>query len=665
MSESRSRYSLVIVVLSALYLCALAAPITYPPSFWGIDHLQYFDWSERLLVLPGGIMLSVVLTMVVRRFRVSATVKRVALYGLAPLSLLCLFYILHVRHHYLGDGVLRIAQLDTNYMLMPTEPLGYLANVAVYRFAGPLFHFTGAQAMEALSYISGVITYFAALYFARTLCHSAEQRLTAFALLMFSGVTLLYCGYAETYTLLPAFLMFFFATGMRALQGRLSMLVPASLYLLLVLFHFQFLYLIPSMLLLGYFGYQRKDRRAFIVSIILSLLSLVAAIVVPLLSTSPAKSLGDFFMPFLPGDDAYWLFSTRHIFEIVNELLLTAIAPLILLIAVLMSRPKVLTMSNGPTLFAIASLPGALALLTLLHPSLGYPSDWDLFSSAGVIIAICAITLYATQKKFALNRAASLALGAVGITSFLAYAAVMADYDKAMARQVDILSISGEQGAYGFESIGNDLSQRNLLDQAEQMWRRSLKLRPHWRIYGNLGHLELDRGDADAAEYYALKALSLNSTNSVLYMTLGMAYLAQKRFQLAETNLRRACSITPSEPGFHHNLAVCLDEQGRLAEAEVEARTAVSLGPGVARFLAGLGGILRDQGKFPESEDVLISGLARSPSDPELIANLAILYKRAGSADRAREVLSEYLKKYPQNENSSVIRVALQAVNRP
>jgi len=230
MSESHSRCSLVIVVLSALYLCALAAPITYPPSFWGINHLQYFDWSKRLLVLAGGIMLSVVLTVVVRRFRVSATVKRLALYGLAPLSLSCLFYFLHVRHHYLGDGILRIGQLDTGYMLMPTEPLGYLANVAVYRFAGPLFHFTGAQAMEALSYISGVITYFAALYFARTLCHSAEQRLTAFVVLMFSGVTLLYCGYAETYTLLPALLMLFFATGMRALQWKLSMLIPGSLF---------------------------------------------------------------------------------------------------------------------------------------------------------------------------------------------------------------------------------------------------------------------------------------------------------------------------------------------------------------------------------------------------------------------------------------------------
>jgi len=384
-----------------------------------------------------------------------------------------------------------------------------------------------------------------------------------------------------------------------------------------------------------------------------------------LLSASPAKSLGGYFMPFLPGDDAYWLFSTRHILEIVNELLLTAIAPLILLIAVLVSRPKVLTMRNRSTLFAIASLPGALALLTLLHPSLGYPSDWDLFSSAGVIIAICAITLYATQKKFALNRAASLALVAVGITSFLAYAAVMADYDKAMARQVDILTISGEQGAYGFESIGNDLSERDMPDQAEKMWRRSLKLRPHWRIYGNLGQLELNRGDGDAAEYYTLRALSLDSTSSVLYMTLGMAYLVQKRFQLAETNLRRACSMTPREAGFHHNLALCLGEQGRLAEAEVEVRTALNLGPGVARFVAALGGILRDQGKYIESESVLLSGLKNNPVNPELIAQLAVLYKKTGHLDRAREILSNFMTEYPQSQKNQTIKAALRTINGP
>jgi Flp pilus assembly protein TadD len=665
MFESYSRYSLVIIVLSALYLCALAAPITYPPSFWGINHLQYFDWSKRLLVLLGGVMLSVVLTMAVGRFRVSTAVKRVALYGLAPLSLLCVFYFLRVSHHYLGDGVLRVAQLDTDYMLMPTEPLGYLTNVAVYHFTGLLFHFTAAQAMESLSYICGVVTYLAALYFARTLFSSAEQRLTAFVLLMFSGVTLLYCGYAETYTLLPALLMFFFATGIRTLQNKLSILIPSSLYLLLVLFHFQFLYLIPSVLLLGYFEYRRKDRRAFIVSVVVSLLSLAVVIVVQLLSELPSKSLGGYFMPFLPGDDAYWLFSTRHILEIVSELLLTAIAPLILLIAVLMSRAKVLTMSNRSTLFVIASLPGTLALLTLLQPSLGYPSDWDLLTSAGVIIAICAITLYATQKKFALNRIASLALGAVAISSFLAYAAVMEDYDKAMARQVDILSISGEQGAYGFESIGTDLSRRNLPDQAERMWKRSLKLRPHWRVYGNLGKLELDRGDADAAEYYMLKALSLDSADSHLYMDLGMAYLGQKRFQLAETNMRRACSMAPREPDFHHNLGVCLDEEGKFVEAEAESRMAIQYDPGDPRLVAGLCGILCDQGKYAEGERMVLSGLRNNPASPELIIQLAVLYKKTGHPDRAREVLSNYLKAYPRYQNDLSIKSALQVINRP
>jgi Flp pilus assembly protein TadD len=432
-----------------------------------------------------------------------------------------------------------------------------------------------------------------------------------------------------------------------------------------VLFHFQFLYLMPSMLLLGYFAYRRKDRRVFIASIVLSLLSLAAAIVAPLLSALPAKSLGDFLMPFLPGDDAYWLFSTRHILEIVNELLLTAIAPLILLIAVLLSRPKVLTERNSSTLFAIASLPGAIALLTLVHPSLGYPSDWDLFSSAGVIIAICAITLSATQRKFALNRAATLALGAVATTSFLAFAVVMADYDRAMTRQVDILSVSGEQGAYGFESIGNDLSGRGMPDQAEKMWRRSLKLRPHWRIYGNLAQLEANRGDGEAAEYYALKALSLNSNSSVLYITLGMAYLAQERFELAETNLRRACSMSPSEAGFRHNLGLCLGRQGKLADAEIEARTAVDLSPGVPRFLAGLGNILCDQGKYAECESVLLSGLKNNPEDPELIANFAVLQKKTGHPDRARAILSNYVTAYPQNKDNPVIKMALQMINRP
>ncbi len=665
MSEFHSKHSLLMIALSALYLCALTAPVTYSSSLWGINHLQYYDWSMRLLVPFGSVALSAAIILMVTRLRLSTGMNRLVLYGLVPLLLLLVFYFLRVRHHYLGDGVLRIVQLGLGYTLLPPEPLGYLANVAVYQLTRVLFHLSGREAMETLSYLSGLATYLAALYFARTLCRSLEQRLIVFAVLMFSGVTLLYCGYAETYTLLPALLIFFFAAGVRTLEGRLSMLIPAFLYLLLVLFHFQFLYLIPSMLVLGYYQYRHKDRRSFIVSIVVLLLSLAAVVVIPLLSREPTQSLGKYLMPLLPGADSYWLFSMRHILEIVDELLLTAVAPLILLVAVLMRRRTLLATHRTSVLFAVSALPGALALLSLLYPSLGYPSDWDLYSSAGVVIAVVAVTLFASQEKFALTRTAAGALVAVGISSFVAYAAVMADYDTAMARQVDILSVSGEEAAYGFESIGNDLCEHGYPDQAEKMWQRSLKIMPHWRIYGNLGQLALDRGDPDAAQYYALKALALDSTNAVLYLTLGMAYLGQKRYELAEANLRRSCAMLPDKADFHHNFARCLGEEGKFAEAETEERVALKLEPGDPRFVAGLGCILRYEGKYVESESVLISGLKTNPESPDLIANLAVLYKKAGHPDNARDILTRYLNAYPQNQNNSVVKTAVQIVNDP
>jgi tetratricopeptide (TPR) repeat protein len=666
MSDQKITPSRLIVVLATIYLVAIAAPFDYPVNLWGISHLQYLDWGVRITALLGGLLLAFLVSHIDSRYRTRLPVRvvKALVYVVVPLLLLSLFYLLRVKTHYLGDGILRARQVELGVKTLPTEPLGHYANYLFYQLVGPLFHWTSVRSIEVLSYISGLLTYFAALWCVKGLFEKRSDRLMPFLILVFSGTAVLYCGYVETYMLLPALTILFMATGIRSVNGKLLPLVPMLLYLLLVLFHFKFLYVAPSILLLSWVYYQKGDKLVGLAGALAVLASVIVVIAVPKMSALPTIGLGSFLMDFSPGQSSYWLLSGQHLLDIANELVMTAAAALLVLALLVTRAGRTGLRGNLSLLFVAASLPGALAFVTLLHPELGYASDWDLFSSAGVVISLFAVTFYAAKPDLRLSRPAMVMLSSVAIVSFLSYAAVNADYDQSIRRQVDILTLAGDQGAVGFETMGNDLVQLHKAELAEQMWRRSMKIRPHWRIYNNLGQLALDRGNYDEAEFFLKKGMALDSTRSILVMNLGMAYRMLRRYELAEQYLHRAAELAPNDAGIHHNLAVLLAETNRYLEAEVESRAAVRLKPNDSMFLNALGGILSALGKYPEAEDYLLRAGSIHPESSEIALNISAFYVKIKRIDFARLILTDFLAHYPNSPGASRVQEKLDGLGK-
>jgi Flp pilus assembly protein TadD len=654
MSEQASRTNILLVALAMIYIVLILAPISYSPRLWGITQLTYFDWGTRATVAVVALLVPTLLFTVVDHLRLKKLLRILIIYVAVPALLLATFYILRMKTHYLGDGILRMRQIEHNVWILPTEPLGVTSNFLAYKLTRSLFGFSALQAMEAVSYLGGVLFYYAALFLTGVLFNRSSDRFLGFFLIFFSGTAVLFCAYLETYSLLPAGIALFAGLGIRALEANKFAVGAIVVYLVLVLFHFANLLLAPCLLLLAFIYFRGRKASWSLATLGAIMLSVLFVLFVPKLSPESAPGVGHLLIPLLPGADPYWLLSGQHLLDILDELLLTAVPVLILLPVFLTSKIRRETLGERRVLFTLAAIPGALMFITLLDPKLGYASDWDLFASAGLVLTIAATALLSKSPRLASGRGERVALAATCLLAFLSYAAVNSSYDRSIDRQVDVLSIAGERGGIGFESMGNYLNYQGDTQMAERMWRRAANVMPHKRTYSNLGQLLVNQKRFKEAEYFLNEGLKLDSNYAPLYLILGKVYTETGRFEKADSAFKRALKLDPGQAAFYYNYAFYLMRRDRYAEAEKEAREAVRLNPKNASYVCGLGVCLAAQRKFNEASECFVEAARLSPGLPQAYIGMARLLDVEGRRDEARTLVQEYLKNYPHSPSRGI-----------
>ncbi len=653
----------LLVVLSIAYFGLAVVSISEPATLWGISHLYYFDWPIRIAVLVVCFLTAAIVVIAGNGAKVPTAPKTALLRYVLPLVLFGIFFFLRVKTHYLGDGIFRAREIELGIRFLPTELLGHYTSYLCHTILSALFGWSAIQSMAALSMIAGIAFYFAVLDLTRTLFQGEKKRAVVFVILYFSGTALLFCGYAESYSLLPALITFFVASGVRAVEDRGSVNALVSLYLVLVFFHLQFLYLAPSLLFVAYRQFRQGATWLAVRCVIALLASVAAAIFLPMLADRPTHGVGGLLIELVP-NDSYWLFSGQHLADVVNQLLLTAVAPITLIMALSFSMKGRQVLIQPRLAFVGMMLPGALAILTLLQPQLGYASDWDLFSSVGVVVGAFALILYSLRQDVVLSRFANVMITMVAMFSFLSFAAVNADAEKALTRQVDILNIADKYGAIGFETLGTDMNKSGRDDLAEQMWKRSAEIAPHARVLGNLGQLALGQKRYAEAESYLMQSLALDSTRAMFTLYLGLAYVWQGRSDLGERYLRKAVEMAPDDAKCNQSLANFLSQFGKVAEAESYSRRAVALEPRNASFATTLGTILSRKGNYADAKEVLLQVIQMQPEFADAYVSLAAVYRSQGQPVAANQTLNDYLARFPTNSESAKIKQALNAVNQ-
>ncbi len=654
-AAASSSAAFFVIALSLIYLAIYAAGEILPDSMWGVNFLKYLDLTQHVLAIILGVAVSAIVMIAAETVDLPQLLKRLFIYLIAPAVLLGLFHYFAVANHFLGDGILRARELETGFVILPTEPLAYLVNYGAYHLLGPAFGFSASESIAMVSYASGVLYYYALLPLIFQLTRKRAQRVFYFLLLYFSGTTLLFCGYSETYMLLPALVALYIYTGIKSIRGELTPLVPVGLLLLLVLFHFKSLLFAPSVFVLAWFLHKKGNRLAWPAVGAVMLLSIAAIALVPAIAKLPRVPITEFVFGLSEKGANYPFFSMQHFADIYSELMLTGGVAVVLLLSLSTYSYFRKAFRKPEVLYVAGSAPLAVAMIIFLYSELGFALDWDLFSVVGLILNFVAVAALAYSDDMQLGRIARVAVVSVGITSFLAYAMVNDDFDTTIERNVDLLELyGGNQAAIGFESMGNYLNLAGHPDIAEKLWKRSVRIRPHVRMFSNLGQLALNRGNLNEAEYYNIKGLELDSTLYVLQTNLGMTYVRMGDFAKGEPYLRRAIELAPDNSSVYHNYAVALMSQQRYQEAEYQERIALGMDPNSVMYLVGMGAALLGLEKPLDARQYLLRALQRDPGNPQAASNFANTLTALGQHHEALQFLETYLRTYPGSPYASV-----------
>lgn len=147
------------------------------------------------------------------------------------------------------------------------------------------------------------------------------------------------------------------------------------------------------------------------------------------------------------------------------------------------------------------------------------------------------------------------------------------------------------------------------LESAIALLRDAIELDPDFALaYSRLGNalrisyaLSREPSDLNLAAESANQALSLNSTLSPVWTTLGNIQLTQGNIDLAAASLESALEIDANDAEANQVMAKILERQGRIIEADSSYEKAVSLAPGRVDLLDAYATFLFRQGRFDEA----------------------------------------------------------------
>ena len=142
----------------------------------------------------------------------------------------------------------------------------------------------------------------------------------------------------------------------------------------------------------------------------------------------------------------------------------------------------------------------------------------------------------------------------------------------------------------------------------------------------HLGFAEGMMGNRTAeqlSEYQRAAALGLR--NWSLFLNLGLVELENGDLDAAADSLRRATLLGEDHPESHYNLALVDERRGQFAEAEREMRASLRLDPSQPDALNALGVIYAEQGKTDRASQVWRELLREAPDYAPGRKNLSLV----------------------------------------
>jgi tetratricopeptide (TPR) repeat protein len=296
----------------------------------------------------------------------------------------------------------------------------------------------------------------------------------------------------------------------------------------------------------------------------------------------------------------------------------------------------------------------------VFDPKLGMPRDWDLFSFAGVPLALLTFRLL-LNKKWIKERYLSITLLAVGLgfLSLFARAVSLAIPQSGITQFKSYAQLDKKKNMYGksvlvdyYHNAGDSAMTQKHLEEllAEysewEMNERAMQLRKLGRYPEAIALLK--------------RAQEMNPTFPAPLSNLGNCYLYLKEYDSALVYLHYAEGINPYNPAVRVNLGYACYFLKDFRAAEKAWLRAHQLNKDLAAAIMALLKLYQETVDTAKYVDLLLSAGKRSNAHPSVLKELVVYYADSGNRTQAAEAFrralerglnprqSEYLKtRYP------------------
>ncbi len=586
-------------VFVAIYLVLhFIASFGADPYLWGADSWGYFSPFFAIVFLVVGI-LSVVPSVKGKAadFLVALSKKVVKVpFWLYGAVFAAVFYALRSATYFLGDGYLRIRNVEKGAFLSASEPLDTFFHRILYNLSNPAFGFTGADVYAFVSLLCGATFILAFYYYLRKILGDSVKAFLATSIVSLSGVVQLFFGYVESYSLAAVFLSLFVLSSYSSIKLEKLSVLPAVLYGVALSLHSQSIFFLPA-LIYCYWVAFRKDKNLGKLLISASALLFVVAFSLWIVSLYTGQSVlaeyletaGDrAFLPVFGGESGYGILSSWHIIDILNEIIL--ILPAIVAVPFVVKNYG--AKLKREDVFLLVASAFYFVFMLIFNPKLGFARDWDLFSCFAIPVSLFfSIVIVKNEKNM------RTALVTVLVVSFLhtlpfvivnsseeyslkraeSFAEFPQFSEKAKALLLDELSyyyrenkrykdaLRTSEKAYEFEKNNRYLFRNAMLKMRLKKYEgaeRDLRFLEEndyklAEIYNYLGDISFDKKDMPKADYYYSKALKKDSTIISAINNLGLINLHTKNYEESIRHFKSSLNYYSKDPRLFYYLSVC------------------------------------------------------------------------------------------------------------
>ncbi len=577
--------SLLVVGLAVLDLWAAFMPTG---GNWGFHSLAFYGLEVRLIVPLLMLMLIIPAVQeffirwvrsVIEWFYSQSRPSRIVLIIAVLVGFVLLFWFFRVKTFFLGDGYLCVRNLPIANatkqwaLAFKREPLVGFAALQLYHFF--VSFGSSAPAEEAyrwMSILSGIGFVLVAWALIRYLSVNRVERILLLVLLLASGASQLFFGYVENYSLAYTGILLFLFFGFAYAQGKISIVWPIAMFGIILTLHFGTLVFLPVLILLISLAVRRKQAIKLVASLIL--MSIVCAVLLlicgytPELLQSVFEKTGGHLMSWsgsITRAQAYTVFTWNHFVDIVNFLILSYPAAVILFIVVLVlfwKKPKPIGIEVW---FLLLTALCGLAFIFALNCELGMSRDWDILVPISVGVPIAAVTLWTTIAEEKDIRQRVLVI--VGILLLLhsgVFIGVNADEQRAMAR-FQVLQDENYWSKHGrldaYDELAVYYAEHHEYHQAVQYYTRYVTLdSTNKRLWKNLVWAHISVRDTNRAIEVYQTMIRLGMEDSDMLTNLAILFIDQCRFTEALTILKHAEELAPTSPLIKCNIGIVIAE---------------------------------------------------------------------------------------------------------